>query len=63
MASTSVPGVHSWGNQGYASLPGAMDYLHATEEVCGRLFYWAAGLLVWRTTRGRECAFPPSSPV
>jgi hypothetical protein len=23
MVSTSVPGMHSWGNQGYASLPGA----------------------------------------
>src|SRR4029453_13952253 len=38
-----------------------LDHLHCREEVCGRLFCLALGLLVWWLPRGRECAIPPSS--
>ena len=40
-----------------------LDYLRATEEVCGRLFYLAAGLLVSRLRVDRERGILPSPNI
>jgi hypothetical protein len=54
MASTSVPGMHGWGNQCYSCCQALAYFLRGTEMVCGRLFYSVAWLLAKRTKSDSE---------